>query len=727
MFYVESGSLVHCRESRVNRNLLLVGLLLLCTPLQAEYRLLPLSERAVEISLDTPYSPAQPQLKVDLQRAGQALTLSRLSYSRKVQTHTDPWHSVPVVRHRWVAQLAEALQPGQRYRVQLQRGSQLPVLHSFVFSGDEVNGSIQINQVGYPPESSKTLFVGNWTGESGLLVNATRFEVRQQPQDSTLFEGVLELPVLDEKWSGNWVYRGDFSALTQPGRYQIRVPGVGRSAIFEIGNDLYAPIVAASFRVFLHHRNADLADVRGLQPGYARTNGAIPQALNGVFHPAVATSVFSRGEQPGEYRAISGGWFDAGDFGQYVTNAALVWYWFSAAIDLAPSLLKRDDLGIPESNNGVADLLDELSWGFAWALSMQDRDGGVYNRIASETWDDQLPEKTLRPRFIYQKTTHATASFAALAAIHARLLNADRPDEARTALGAAERAWRFIESSPRWPAEGEHYTNPRGTRAGTYSDSSSLDNQLWAATELYRATGKSQYRDYVISHSEQIRYDPSANPGFAHLDMAAAWSWLMASHKQGEPPEDAVSAAMRRRMIAGGEWRLARADENPYDAILHHHAPWLGWGSFARSSAHTLNLLQNYRLTARPEYLDWARRSVDVQLGANPLSISFLTGFGHQYPHHPLSKLQQLLQQPEPIYGMAVHGPHAELPESLLAHKQINQAYFPATKGAEAKVYPPMRRYVDTALSPQMSEPTVAEHAATFAAFAVLNELVKGR
>ena len=66
-----------------------------------------------------------------------------------------------------------------------------------------------------------------------------------------------------------------------------------------------------------------------------------------------------------------------------MTNAAPVWYAIAAAHDLAPGNFRDGDLGIPESGNGIPDILDELEWGMDWALTMQDEDGGVFWRIAS--------------------------------------------------------------------------------------------------------------------------------------------------------------------------------------------------------------------------------------------------------------------------------------------------------------------------------------------------------
>jgi len=92
-------------------------------------------------------------------------------------------------------------------------------------------------------------------------------------------------------------------------------------------------------------------------------------------------------------------------------------------MDLAPAGHFSDgELGLPESGNGIPDILDELRWGMDWAMQMQDSDGGVYWRVSSGHWDLGLPADVSEPRFLYEKTTRATAQFAAMAAVYARLM-----------------------------------------------------------------------------------------------------------------------------------------------------------------------------------------------------------------------------------------------------------------------------------------------------------------
>ena len=82
-----------------------------------------------------------------------------------------------------------------------------------------------------------------------------------------------------------------------------------------------------------------------------------------------------------------------------------------------------DDTNIPESGNGVPDLLDEVKWELDWLLKMQDADGGFFNRVAGRSYDNGSgpPSGDTQPRFYTAKTTWATADAAASLAHAARV------------------------------------------------------------------------------------------------------------------------------------------------------------------------------------------------------------------------------------------------------------------------------------------------------------------
>jgi len=622
----------------------------------------------------------------------------------------------PLTERRVHVLLEEPLQPGRAYEVSFS-GSQGTLALPLEFSPGARSPAIQINQLGFHPRQRKHAYVGAWLGSAGPMpVSPAEFDVLDAAGQS-LLHGTLALRAKADPWSGNDVWEADFSALERPGRFRLRVEGFGTSDPFDIGADIYRPASASVLRVLYHARNSTPIVAPWAEPGHERYAGIRPD-LDGVYAPGVGESPLGRGERPGIRYATRRGWFDAGDYGQYVPNAAPVWFAVALGLDLDPEAFVDGDLRIPESGNGIPDVLDELEWGFDWALSMQDpQDGGVYFRIASQRWDEGLPNSVTRPRLVAEKTTHATASFAALAAIHARLLAAHRPERAALARTAAERAWNFLDSHATWPAEGERYRNRPGISAGEYADSSALDNRLWAAAELFRLTRDARYLRYYESNADGVPLDPTGEVSYAHQAMAALWAYVRADDPRRDP---ALVDKAQRAIVAGADWRIRQMEAHPFRAPIHPDRGLVGWGSFGHSARAVLSLAAAHALTGREQYREWAWEAPGPQFGANPQGLCLITGLGARSPSYPLSKLSQFSGDGSPLPGLPMHGSHANLPATWPTTRAVNAGYVPAaTRDAG---YPVLRRYTDARHLPPMNEPTVAEVARVGVAMALLRE-----
>src|SRR5262249_58900286 len=97
---------------------------------------------------------------------------------------------------------------------------------------------------------------------------------------------------------------------------------------------------------------------------------------------------------------LHGGWWDAGDFNKYTNWGA------SDAIELLRAYAESpgafsDDTNIPESGNGVADLVDEVKWELDWIVRMPKSDGaglGIGGEPAADAPPLRGPPQPAPPR-----------------------------------------------------------------------------------------------------------------------------------------------------------------------------------------------------------------------------------------------------------------------------------------------------------------------------------------
>ena len=91
---------------------------------------------------------------------------------------------------------------------------------------------------------------------------------------------------------------------------------------------------------------------------------------------------------------------DAGDTNKYVTFAQSAVLQLLDAYRMSPAVF-RDDFGIPESGNGLPDLLDELKWELDFLRRMQDASGthGLFLKVGVDSYTDiSPPSADARPR-----------------------------------------------------------------------------------------------------------------------------------------------------------------------------------------------------------------------------------------------------------------------------------------------------------------------------------------
>ena len=151
-----------------------------------------------------------------------------------------------------------------------------------------------------------------------------------------------------------------------------------------------------------------------------------------------------------------------------------------------------DSIGIPESGNGVPDVLDEARYELEWMLKMQDSEtGGVHHKVSCENFPGYvMPEngngRTDRDAGFH----HGDCRLLRRDGDGIRVLSEGGSRTfAETCLDAAKKAWAFLQKNPNFI-----FSNPSDITTGDYGDSSDTDERYWAAAQMWRATGEDTYR-----------------------------------------------------------------------------------------------------------------------------------------------------------------------------------------------------------------------------------------
>jgi endoglucanase len=484
--------------------------------------------------------------------------------------------------------------------------------------------TIRLNQIGYYPQSVKQFLLIDSIGEAFQVINQA---------GQSVFEGQLTNNGTWDK-SGEHVMMGDFSPLQQPGTYNILVDNHLESYPFEIKEDLYKDALNAAIKSYYFQR-ASMPIEETFGGIHHRKAGHADTACS--FHP-------STGHKTGKLNT-SGGWYDAGDYGKYVGNAALSTGQMLLLLEQFPDIIADNTLNIPESGNNIGDLYDELKYELDWLLTMQDNDGGVFFKITAKGFSDfVMPEDYDLERFVIGKGTASTLDFAAVMAQAARVYKKVNPDFSKQALVAAKKAWQWTMVNDNIP-----FTNPKGISTGEYGDDHFSDDFYWAAAELFISTQDQQYFDYLATLPEPYIHEQTNS-----------WKFFVRNNgfhtllENSDLLDEGFKYQLTKHHVQLADSILTLISNNPYRI----GADRFEWGSNSDVLNQAVILCMAHRLTGNEKYLFGAEQINDYILGKNATGYCFLTGFGSKkvmFPHHRPSGADNITA---PIPGFVVGGPN---------------------------------------------------------------------
>ncbi|MCL2092783.1 MAG: glycoside hydrolase family 9 protein [Treponema sp.] len=518
--------------------------------------------------------------------------------------------------------------------------------------------SIHYNQVGYAPHLPKKAIITG-KGENCMILSERGMDpsARKAMEEGKIAQPILSEPYFDEA-SGDTVRVADFSALTLPGKYYLFADS--QSAIIEIKERPY--------------RALSNALVKGLY--YQRCGVELPETYAGPYghppcHLGKATLVKDDGElDPSTVIECAGGWHDAGDYGRYIAPAAVTVSHMLYAYELFPGAFK-DELNIPESGNGVPDLLNEVRFELEWMLKMQRADGGLYHKVATRFFTGFImPQDDQADLWLFRVTHTATGAHAACAAQASRVF---RPFDAAFAdrlLESAKKAWAWLEANPDFVP----FTNPPNLNSGAYGDNNVEDELFWASAELYSVTGEGAYLEALKKRA------PTVDISQLGWRETAGFGALCCLFVLKDKLDKDFLDSLRSRFIEGADGFLGLAQKSGYGTALDP-GNYI-WGSSLPILNNGIALICAHLLTGDLKYRDGALSQLDYILGLNATGYSFVTGFGAKpfmFPHHRPSYADGV---DDPVPGLVSGGPNNRSPDG-------------ATKNAVPPGTPPAKFYLD--------------------------------
>jgi hypothetical protein len=369
-----------------------------------------------------------------------------------------------------------------------------------------VSEQIIVDQVGWRAGAPRkvAIFADPITGQNSAVAYTpgASFQIRRASDNATVFTGTVTSwnAGATQTQSGDKVWYGDFSSFTTPGTYYVYDPTNNlQSYNFKLDDAVYAPVLRAATHMFYYQRcGTAVTSTHGGNWNHPVCHEASNQDL--------AALEWISGHSAGPARDVHGGWHDAGDMNKYVPFLNNTLWDLMMAYEWNPTVF-GDDWNIPESANGVPDILDEIKWEMDWLLRMQMADGSVCNRVGVTGYvANSPPNYETIARYYTPPTSWATATSAAHFAHASRLFaayNTQYPGYSATLNTAAQNAWNWLNAHPAMTpstgfdgAAGNGGQNDLAAAAGSCTVDEDLRLRIFAAAELFKTTGTTTYRTF---------------------------------------------------------------------------------------------------------------------------------------------------------------------------------------------------------------------------------------
>ena len=575
-----------------------------------------------------------------------------------------------------------------------------------------------------------------------------------------VYSGKTE-PKGQDSASGDYCHVLDFSDYKTPGTYSLKC-GDYVSFEFEIGDDLFSKkghdLLTNAMNYYYQNRSginieeayitsrddikSSLAHVGGHNPDEAYVQPEWVKSYAGEFDGDTSYTIDG-----------VGGWYDAGDHGKYVVNGGIsVWTLqniYERSLAAGDASKFADGSGavvVPEAGNGAPDILDEARVEVEWMMNMVvdskdphwgDKAGLVYHKLHDHKWTGlatrpyDYVDQWGTTRIVKPPSFAATLNFVACAAQAARLWEEHDPTFAKECLAAAKSSYEaFQKHFYEYPGEAEG-KNPTSLYApmdqaiggGAYGDTNVKDDAYWAAAELFATTGDSTYYDDMKGYEHAFEVVTKIEGG-ENNGSWGSFNWGNTSSLGSISlllNEDKIDAAdienIEKSLKSAADAYVAKENEQgygiPYDTAKFTDPVNIGtdaagnpividgyeWGSNSFVINNAIVMAYAYDITEDVTYLNGVAGAMDYLLGRNPLSFSYVTGYGDytlERPHHRYWSNELDKEFPEAPDGILSGGPGSGMQDPYIGGL-----------GFERGKLAPQRCYVDSIEAWSVNEITI--------------------
>ncbi|HWA26510.1 MAG TPA: glycoside hydrolase family 9 protein [Lacunisphaera sp.] len=609
---------------------------------------------------------------------GQPASVMAVGFKRRPLYAPLAWRDLRVESVLYL-KLGSSVGSGQRVEVKNPDGSLWPSTLTFAATAETLRfgPALHVNQEGYLPNRTKKALVGYYLGSLGELEvpAGTGFQVVDATSGSVVFTGSLTRRA-DVGWTYaptpyQQVAEADFSSFNTPGKYRLVVPGWGASIPFRIDEGIAMGFVRA-YALGLYHQRCGMANE---MPFTRHTHGACHLAPATV---PVSASTFAftwntissdagslNANNPAQLAAkltnpgaqlypfvnqgpidVSGGHHDAGDYSKYTINSATLVHTLMFAVDSIAGAGALDNLGLPESGDGISDIMQEAKIEADFLAKLQDADGGFYFLVypRERKYESNVTPDHGDAQVVWPKNTAATAAaVAALAEIASSpKFKAAYPQAAATYLNKAKAGWNFLNAAIAKYGKAGAYQ-----KITHYGDDFTHDDELaWAAAAMFAATGDAAIHDTLRSWFNPA--DPATwRWGWWHCFMGwgnavRVYAFAARSGRLSTGQLDAAYLAKCEAEVkSAGDDVLKWSQQSAYGTSFPDATKRVLSAGWYFSSSQAFDLTVAAQLNNRSEYTDAVIANLNYEAGANPVNVSYVTGMGRKRQHEIVHQYAQ--------------------------------------------------------------------------------------